>query len=145
MLLVIWNHLNLAKFFQDFVVSERALGKFLRAFKDLEYCISSLFCISEGDLFVIVLPSIHHSWFCHFPQIDSMLQFVCLVIDHTWHRNVVRTKKEHTSYSKCVTDVLTRFLHLLWSIVRPVLSSTKLSGHPISSSWFSKSWNCYPL
>ena len=46
-----------------------------------------------------------------------MLPCVCSVIDHRWRQNVVRTKKWHTRrVTECVTDVLTTFWRLLWSI-----------------------------
>ena len=47
-----------------------------------------------------------------------MLPCVCSVIDHRWRQNVVRTKKvAHEAIAECVTDVLTTFWRLLWSII----------------------------
>ena len=46
-----------------------------------------------------------------------MLSCVCSVIDHRWRQNAVRTTKSGTrGVAKCVTDVLTTFWRLLWSI-----------------------------
>ena len=43
-----------------------------------------------------------------------MLPCVCSVIEHRWRQNVVRTST--WGVAECVTDVLTPFCHLLWSI-----------------------------
>ena len=44
-------------------------------------------------------------------QIDSMLPWVCSVIDHRWRQNVVKTKKWHTSrrllFVKLITIITT--------------------------------------
>ena len=46
-----------------------------------------------------------------------MLPSVCSVIDHRWRQNVIRTKKSGLrGVAECVTDVLTTFWSLLWSI-----------------------------
>ena len=45
-----------------------------------------------------------------------MLPCVCSVIDHRWRQNVVRTKSGTRGVAECVTDVLTTFWRLLWSI-----------------------------
>ena len=51
-----------------------------------------------------------------------MLPCVCSVIDHRWRQNVVRTKMWQEQkcgtrgVAECVTDVLTTFWRLLWSI-----------------------------
>ena len=44
-----------------------------------------------------------------------MLPCVCSVIEHRWRQNVVRTSGTW-GVAECVTDVLTPFCHLLWSI-----------------------------
>ena len=50
-------------------------------------------------------------------QIGSMLPCVYSVIDHRWRQNVVRTKKvANEAIAECVTNSLTTFLRLLWSI-----------------------------
>ena len=45
-----------------------------------------------------------------------MLPCVCSVIDHRWRQNAVRTKSGTRGVAECVTDVLTTFWRLLWSI-----------------------------
>ena len=46
-----------------------------------------------------------------------MLPCVCAVLDHRWRENVVRKKKSDTrGVAECITDVLTTFWRLLWSI-----------------------------
>ena len=45
-----------------------------------------------------------------------MLPCVCSVIDHRWRQNAVRTNKCTRGVAECVTDVLTTFWRLLWSI-----------------------------
>ena len=54
-------------------------------------------------------------------QTDSMLPYVCPVIDHRWGQNVERTKKWHTGAAECATNVLTTFWRLLWSIYTHVI------------------------
>ena len=50
-----------------------------------------------------------------------MLPYVCPVIDHRWGQNVERTKKWHTGAAECVTNALTTFWRLLWSIYTHVI------------------------
>ena len=54
-----------------------------------------------------------------------MLLCVCSVIHHRWRQNVVRTKSGTRGVAKYVTDVLTTFWRLLWSITE---SDTRQHG-----------------
>ena len=66
------------------------------------------------------------SWFTDW-QIDFILPCICLTSrfpvavhlfsnrSYRWQQNVVRIKQWHT-ISQCITDVLTTFWHLLWSV-----------------------------
>ena len=50
-----------------------------------------------------------------------MLSCLCSVIENRGRKNVVRTKKWHTAgVAECVTDVLTTFWRLLWSITESI-------------------------
>ena len=49
-----------------------------------------------------------------------MLPCVCSIIDHRWRQNVHDKNKQvtHEVIAECVTDVLTTFWRLLWSITK---------------------------
>lgn len=57
-----------------------------------------------------------------------MLLCICLVMDHRWCQNVVRTKKGTWGAAKCVSDALTKFWHLWWSISGQTCSNIKANS-----------------
>ena len=59
-----------------------------------------------------------YSW-----QIDSVLPWVCSVIDHRWWKNVVRTKRGKRGTAECVTNVVHG--DIIYATTAPIIDHTQ--------------------